>query len=63
DGNTCGDFPAGITTIPGIQFTIPCDISGGQLVFPYCTSWKSNAGDDCTGPSDVNPNPTSKCKC
>ncbi|CAN0587034.1 unnamed protein product, partial [Ectocarpus sp. 12 AP-2014] len=46
-----------------ILFQIPCDISGGQLVFPYCTSWKSNAGDDCTGPSDVNPNPTSKCKC
>ncbi|CAM9712589.1 unnamed protein product, partial [Ectocarpus sp. 8 AP-2014] len=35
----------------------------GKIPFPYCTSWAQKAGDPCTGPVDVYPGTTAKCKC
>lgn len=42
---------------------VDCNIVDGQLPFPYCTVWAQKAGIECTGPEDVKPGTTAKCKC
>jgi hypothetical protein len=66
DGDSCGDLNAGSFT--NITFTIPgvlCQDTDGDgfLNLPNCTSWHSNAGNVCTGPSTAAPETKSKCNC
>ena len=66
DGDSCGDLNAGSYT--NVTFTIPgvlCQDTDGDgfLNLPNCTSWHSNAGNICTGPSTAAPETKSKCNC
>jgi hypothetical protein len=74
DHDTCGDINAG--TFSTVPFTIPdvtCEALPGtdQLRLPNCTSWHSNQGTPCTGPTSAadshvynfHPDTKSKCVC
>jgi hypothetical protein len=66
DHDSCGDLNAGSYT--NITFTVPnvlCQDTDGDgfLNLPNCTSWHSNAGNVCTGPSTAAPETKSKCNC
>jgi hypothetical protein len=66
DNDSCGDLNAG--SYSNITFTIPgvlCqDTNGDNLLnLPNCTSWHSNQGNVCTGPSTAAPETKSKCNC
>jgi hypothetical protein len=66
DKDSCGDLNAG--SYANITFTIPgvlCqDTNGDNLLnLPNCTSWHSNQGSVCTGPSTAAPETKSKCNC
>ncbi|CAN0076318.1 unnamed protein product, partial [Pylaiella littoralis] len=63
DGDFCGDVVQGSNTYTNIEFEVDCDIQGDALPFPYCTVWANNGQQTCTGPLNVEPGTTSKCKC
>ncbi|CAM9227573.1 unnamed protein product [Ectocarpus sp. 13 AM-2016] len=62
----CADIKQGLTKFKGITFTVPCEGNeAGDLVVPFCVSWKVNGQDQdtCTSTADIFAGPKSKCVC